>query len=147
MATRLTTDVWDCVGAISGQLRSRFAARAEPDLGFVALATLRHLERRGPRSITELARSERVSTQAISLRVAPLLEAGLVVRSPDPSDGRRALVDVTGRGRAAVRRAQAQAKAALADAVDALTDDERAALVAALPALRRIGSHLDQEDP
>ena len=81
---------------------SGFAAEPSPGIGFVALATLRHLDRHRARTVTELAHADQVTTQAISLRIRPLVDAGLVTRSPDPVDARRSVVTATERGRAAV---------------------------------------------
>ena len=145
MTDRLTTDVLEAIGSVSSQLRSRFAPRAEHDVGFVGMATLRHLVRRGPRSVTELARSEGVTTQAISLRLSPLVEAGLAARSRDPQDARRTLVEVTESGRDLVAQSQARVLAALEAAVRALTADERRALAAAVPVLQRMGAELIEE--
>ena len=141
----LSIAVLEAIGAISAQLRSRFAQGGEPGVGFVGLATLRHLVRHGPRSVTELARSEGVTTQAISLRLSPLVGSGLAARSRDPLDARRTLVDVTQAGHDLVTRSQARVVTALEAAIDALTDAERAALATALPALVRIGAELDKD--
>lgn len=142
MPDPLTMDVWEAVGAISAELRSRFAEGAGADLGFVALATLRHLVRHGPCTVTELARRDRVTTQAISLRIAPLVHAGLVHRSSDRADGRRSLLTVTDSGREVVGRAQAHALAALENLIAGLPDAQRSALTAAVPVLRWLGTQL-----
>jgi len=142
----LASHVLAAVGSISAELRSRFASAGEPDLGFVALATLRHLTRHGSRSVSELAKADRVTTQAVSLRVAPLADAGLVTRSTDPADARRTLVEVTHRGRQVVERAQQSAHAALKTVVRNLTRPERTALVSALPVLHRIGTDLNNAE-
>jgi DNA-binding MarR family transcriptional regulator len=147
MAVVLTGELLESVGVISAEMRSRFATGGDTDIGFVAMATLRHLVRHGPRSITALAKSDRVTTQAISIRLAPLLEAGLVVRMADPTDGRRASVEVTKRGREAVTRAQERARNALESAVGDLTPAEKDALAEALPVLQRLGAHLSRENP
>ncbi|MBX6722281.1 MAG: MarR family transcriptional regulator [Dactylosporangium sp.] len=140
-------DVGEAVGAISAQLRLRFAEGAGADIGFVALATLRHLVRHGPCSVTELAGRDRVTTQAISLRVAPLVRAGLIHRLSDPADGRRSLLEATDRGRKVVRTAQAHALAALDDLVAGLPEAERSALTAALPVLHKLGTELAKGKP
>ncbi len=144
MEDDLAPQVLAVAGLISAELRLRFAAADDPELGFVALATLRHLTRHGSRSVSELAKADRVTTQAISLRIAPLAAAGLVTRRTDPADARRTLVDVTDRGRQTVERAQQSAHAALEAAVKNLTRPERAALVSALPVLHQIGINLTQ---
>jgi len=141
----LAGSVHDAVGAISTQLRLRFAASGSSDIGFVALATLRHLIRHGPRTISQLAEADRVTTQAISLRVRPLVDAGLVTRAVDSGDGRRTVVAATARGRRAVAAAQADTRRALDNAIGRLPPADRAALSAALAPLIQIAKHLEDE--
>jgi DNA-binding MarR family transcriptional regulator len=143
----MDTELWEVLGAISGRLRTRYAQGGTPDLGFIALATLRHLARHGPCSVSDLAEAERVTSQAISLRIAPLLRSGMVARSPDPADGRRAVITITESGSAVVAAAAAHAQEALSGALRDLDRSERAALAAALPALTRIAAHLEKETP
>ena len=147
MPDQLTVDVWEAVGAVSAQLRLRFADGGGADLGFVALATLRHLVRHGQSGVTDLACRERVTTQAISLRVAPLIAAGLVHRSVDPADGRRSLLEVTPAGRKIVHSAERGALGALGNLIANLSGAERAALTTALPVLHRLGADLAREKP
>jgi len=144
-AESLSAEVLAVIGVISEQLRTRFAKGGDPELGFVALATLRHLVRHGQRSVSDLARGEGVTTQAISLRMSPLLKAGLVAQSKDPHDRRRTLVEATERGREAVIRSQERVLTALENGIGALTTRERAALIQALPALERLAATLHEE--
>ncbi len=122
----LAQDLHGALGTISGRLRLRFAAEGSPGIGFVALATLRHLDRHGARTVTELAHADQVTTQAISLRIRPLVDAGLVTRSPDPADARRSVVTATESGRAAVATAESRAREALQAAVERLSAADRA---------------------
>lgn len=135
----------EVVGAISAQLRLRFAAAASPEIGFVALATLRHLIRHGPKSVSDLAHADRVTTQAISLRIRPLIDAGLLTRSTDTADARRTIVTVTAQGQAAVAAAETAARDALNDALGRLPASDRDALSAAVPALQQIATILSEE--
>jgi DNA-binding MarR family transcriptional regulator len=66
-------------------------------------STLSRLERGGPASASDLARAEQVTPQAVGPMVAGLEERGLVMRSPDPKDGRRVLLSVTEPGLEALR--------------------------------------------
>src|ERR1044072_8308935 len=61
-------------------------------------AVLGRLDREGPQSVSDLAAAERVRPQSMAQTVADLESAGLVDRSPDPDDGRRALVSLTAAG-------------------------------------------------
>jgi DNA-binding MarR family transcriptional regulator len=72
--------------------------RQSPGTGALTLpeqSTLSRLERGGPASASDLARAEQVTPQAVGPLVAALEERGLVMRSPDPKDGRRVLLSVT----------------------------------------------------
>lgn len=143
----LPLEVHDAVAAVSAQLRLSYLESAEPGLGFVAMATLRHLIRKGPRTVSELAQLEQVTTQAISLRIRPLVEAGLLMREPDPRDARRALVQATPAGRRTVRRAEAGARRALWVAIDQFGQTDRDALSSAVPLLRQIAQSLSMDTP
>ena len=66
-------------------------------------STLSRLERGGPASASDLARAEQVTPQAVGPLVAGLEERGLVMRCPDPKDGRRVLLSVTESGLEALR--------------------------------------------
>ena len=63
-----------------------------------AIAVLRSV------SPTELATRLRIPPTSISRYVAHLVNVGLAVRSPNPSDSRSYLLELTPRGRAVVRR-------------------------------------------
>ena len=105
---------------------------------------LAHLERNAPMAATELAGLERISHQAVANAVRELQDLGLVSRSPDPEDGRRMLVSLTGSGRERLRTERMAGQEWLAGAVSDLLDPaERATLAAAIPLLRRLdaGAH------
>jgi DNA-binding MarR family transcriptional regulator len=76
-----------------------------------ALATV---ERHGPLTPSELAAIERIKRPTATRILRGLLEAGLVDRSPDPADGRSALVSVNAAGRERLRRLRGRKNAYLA---------------------------------
>lgn len=92
----------------------------------------------GPMRLRDLALKEGAAPPTLTRMIGTLEEAGYVVRRPDPADRRAVRVSLTDRG----RRVVAEALAARADAVRvrlrALPDDDLAALVAAMPALRAL---------
>ena len=53
------------------------------------------LEKNGSATVSSLARVEGMRPQSMSAVVAPLQESGLVVGTPDPSDGRQTLMSLT----------------------------------------------------
>jgi DNA-binding MarR family transcriptional regulator len=80
-----------------GQLLRRL--RAEHRFPIHHGAVLGRLDREGPRSISELAKAEKVRPQSMAQTVGELEAEGLVGRTPDPDDGRRTIVGLTPAGR------------------------------------------------
>lgn len=100
-----------------------------------------HLEQHGTCSAADLAAAVRVSHQAVAAALRDMEDMDLVSRGPDPTDGRRVLVSMTPAGRAALAAERTAGQEWLARAVsEELDDDERAALAAALPLLRRLAA-------
>jgi DNA-binding MarR family transcriptional regulator len=64
--------------------------------------------------------------------------AGQAERIPDPSDGRATLVRITEVGRKVLAARQADRTAALVAELERLDETDRAALIAALPAVQRL---------
>jgi len=79
-----------------------------------ALAALATVERHGPLMPSELAEIERIKRPTATRTLRGLEEAGLVERTPDPDDGRSALVSVTAAGRERLRRLRGRKNAFLA---------------------------------
>ncbi len=142
MTDDLTTALRGSVGALSSQLRLLFATPDACGQGFVALATLRHLRRHGARTVTSLAEGDRVTTQAISARLKPLEEAGLVIRERDRDDARHIVVTPTAAGIAVLDAAERRADDALRSAVSKLSDGQRETLTHAVPILAALAADL-----
>ncbi|RCG27243.1 MarR family transcriptional regulator [Sphaerisporangium album] len=126
---------------------TRFLVRLGPrgDLSLTAVGTLGTLERSGPCRLTELAAHEGVTQPAMTQLVSRLQESGLVTRTSDPDDKRVVQVRITDAGRAALAGRRETRAAMLAELLDQLSEDERASLVAAVPAIDRL-THLAPED-
>jgi DNA-binding MarR family transcriptional regulator len=107
-------------------------------LSFTTLSVLHTLTRRGSKRLGELTASEQVTQPAITQIVNGLERDGLVERRPDPSDRRAVLVQVTPRGAAIMNGRRADRITNLAELTRRLTSTQRAAIVAALPALARL---------
>jgi DNA-binding MarR family transcriptional regulator len=107
-------------------------------LSLTASSTLASLDRDGPARVTELAAQQGVTQPAMTQLVTRLQETGLAARVPDPGDGRVVRVHITENGRAALARRRAARIDRLGVLADRLSTEERAALFAALPAIRTL---------
>ncbi len=126
----------DGVAAAFERLIGLFRSLTPPgELSLTAAATLATLDRMGPCRLTWLATREGVTQPAMTQLIARLQEAGLVGRAADPADGRVVQVRVTAEGKAVLARRRAARAGRLAGLLDRLTQDERDALAAALPAM------------
>jgi len=92
----------------------------------------------GPMRVTDLARAEHVKPPTMTRIVAALVEAGLVVREPDPADGRVAWVRVTPEGRRLLERSRRRKEAYLAKALRSLEPEDLRTLEAAAEILERL---------
>ncbi|MDX6641011.1 MAG: hypothetical protein QOF12_2022 [Solirubrobacteraceae bacterium] len=129
----LASDLREVLGGLVRRLRTqhRFSLSQGAVLG--------RLDREGPRSVSELATAERMRPQSMAQAVGDLEGAGLVARRADPADGRRALVELTDDGRAALAADRRQRVGWLAEAIAReLTPAERATLAEAVGLLRRL---------
>src|ERR1700722_18036634 len=107
--------------------------RSQNGLPLMQGAVLGRLDRCGPNSVSELAAAERGRPQSMAQTGNELEGDGLVARRPDPGDGRRALVDLTDEGRAALNADRRRRDGWLAQALqDDLTPDEQAVLTQAV---------------
>lgn len=112
--------------------------RSVADLSDSHLGVLFQLEANGDRSPGELAERERVTPPSMNRTLNGLETAGLVARHPADDDARRVRVTLTPAGLALIAETRALRSAWFAEQLAALDPDERRALRAALPVLRRI---------
>ena len=122
---------------VLGQILRRL--RAEHQFPISQGTVLARLEREGPATTSALAAAERVRPQSMAQTIAELGAAGLVARSPDPTDGRQILIELTERGRTTLAEERARREGWLASAIESeLTAEEQETLLRALPILRRL---------
>ncbi len=107
-------------------------------LGAPRLSALSVIVGAGPITLGALAAAEQVRAPTITRLVQALEADDLVVRAPDPSDGRVTRVTATPKGRRLLAAGRARRVAALERRVADLTDDERAALAHAAEILERL---------
>jgi DNA-binding MarR family transcriptional regulator len=98
---------------------------------------LAHLSE-GPLTLSVLAKRRRVSLQSMSELAQTLVERGWIARTPDPTDRRQHLLQLTESGLAHYQRTQEMTIRQLAPLLAQLSADELAAVRMALPALRRV---------
>ena len=101
------------------------------------VALLAQIKRNPGITASELADRERMSAPGMSGHVGRLETAGLIERER-ASDRRRIGLTVTAEGAKILANVRKRRTAWLAEHLDGLTDDERDAIVAALPALERL---------
>ncbi|TML98010.1 MAG: MarR family transcriptional regulator [Actinobacteria bacterium] len=122
---------------VLGQLVRRL--RAQHRFPLMHGAVLGRLDRGGARSVSELAVAERVRPQSMAQTVSELEADGLLTRRPDPDDGRRALVELTDRGRTTLYADRRQRDDWLAQAIELdLSHSEQEVLRAAVELLGRL---------
>jgi DNA-binding MarR family transcriptional regulator len=130
---------------LAGQLRltivrtaRRLRQEAGGELSPSLTAALSTVERHGPMTPSELAARERIQRPTATRVLARLADEGLVERTPDPQDGRSALVSATPAARALLAELRTRKTAFLAERLERLDAEDRAALERAAGILERM---------
>jgi DNA-binding MarR family transcriptional regulator len=135
-AVRAARDVQVLFSRLRRRLRELYDTR---ELTPSQIAVLSRLGKGGPASTSDLASAERVRPQSMAATVAALDERGLIQRHPDPGDGRRLLVSLTGAGREFFDDKQRAGEEWLARALqDRCTEAERRTVIEAMALLERL---------
>ena len=92
--------------------------------------------------ISTLAAAEGLNPTMLSRAISQLSEDGLIARVSDDGDRRSAWVQSTAAGRRVAERMRRERTDALNRALDELTAADRRVIERALPALERLGEHL-----
>jgi DNA-binding MarR family transcriptional regulator len=121
------TPVAEELRVVVAQLVRRFRQdRQIPQPQFNVLSALM---RRGASTTSQLAALEGVRPQSMAHTVTQLLDAGLVERNADPSDGRQMLIEISAAGRSSMVDFRRTADAWVDDAIASrLTEEERRTL-------------------
>jgi DNA-binding MarR family transcriptional regulator len=128
------------IGLFIRQLRQM---QAEGDLSLPEASALKRLDRSGPTSVTELAKSEQISVQSMGTTLAALEARGLVARHPHPSDGRRSVLSITRAGTRALGDKHNARAEQLAKALSAgFSPHELRQLMVASPLIERLAQSL-----
>jgi DNA-binding MarR family transcriptional regulator len=112
-----------------GRAESRAAVLGDAgrDLSPIDEHLVRTILANGPVRITDLAVWQGVDKSTITPQVRRLEQRGLVKRSPDPGDGRAALLTVTAKGRRTCERMDATAVAFISEALREWPEKDREA--------------------
>jgi len=124
---------------VLGQLTRRL--RAEHRFSLAHGAVLGRLDREGAQSTSDLAASERLRPQSMAQTVSELEAEGMISRRPDPADARRALLELTEKGRATLEADRKQREGWLAQTIaHGFSEQEQRTLADAVPLLTRLAS-------
>jgi DNA-binding MarR family transcriptional regulator len=107
-------------------------------IGASGVSALARIVREGPLRLGDLATRERIAPATLSRVVTGLVEHGYVVRSTDPDDARAGLLTATDAGAALVSGLRSERAEQLTARLARLAPEDRAALLAAGPALARL---------
>jgi DNA-binding MarR family transcriptional regulator len=124
-------------------LRRMRQVRPVGELSLPETSALARLDRSGPATSSALAKEEQISPQSMGATLAALEARGLVARQPDPDDGRRAVLTLTGAGQQVLRDKRSARVAQLAAALSsAFSPAELIQLKAAAPLLERLAQSI-----
>jgi DNA-binding MarR family transcriptional regulator len=113
--------------------------RSDSGLSLTNLSILGRLDQEGPATASALADAERIQPQSVTRVVADLERRGLIDRSPDPTDRRRVLLQLSDHGQALLAEDRRRRDEWLAVAMAAtLTPAEQEFLLVAAQLLDRL---------
>jgi DNA-binding MarR family transcriptional regulator len=120
------------------RLTRRLRQRTPQSLSSSQVSTLASVEELEPVRLSDLALVEGVSLPTQSRVVASLEQHRLLVRKPDPADGRAAQLHITGAGRERLEQLRTERSAFLVERLSTLSGSQRVALAGALDALEAL---------
>jgi DNA-binding MarR family transcriptional regulator len=141
-ATRLADELGAALVELSMLLRR---AILPPQISLTQAWTLLILDKSGPQRITSLAEAASVTQPTMSGCIIGMERLGWVRRDTGGSDRRVVTVCLTEDGEKVMHELEAARTHTLVADLDCLPIQDRAALAAALPALRRIIAQEEQE--
>ncbi|WP_345761235.1 MarR family transcriptional regulator [Diaminobutyricibacter sp. McL0608] len=127
----------DAVGAAlaAANVMMRVAARSVVEVEDVVttpqLRILMLISASGPQSISSVATELNVHPSNATRPCEKLVQSGLIMRSPDPTDRRFVQLELTERGTALVDHVLSERRAAMADVFARMSADEQADVAAA----------------
>lgn len=126
--------------ALRSSIRTDYAWETLP---MAQVELLQVLDERSPARITDLAARQRLANSTVSGLVGQMITSGLVTRDVDPANRRASVVALTDAGRDQLTAWAGAHERRLDAALGALDEEDRAAVLGAVPALFRLAEHLD----
>ncbi|CDR02388.1 MarR family winged helix-turn-helix transcriptional regulator [Streptomyces iranensis] len=147
MATEEFPDSFaDVLGGVQRLIRRRLrAGMTEPRLRGAQVELLRLVMARPGIRVSAAAKELYLAGNSVSTLVNQLVKAGYLHRETDPADRRSAQLTATPAAEARLREWQARRGALVREQVAKLSESDRAALAAAVPALRKLAENLHEE--
>jgi DNA-binding MarR family transcriptional regulator len=96
------------------------------------------IEDQGPTRISDLAALDHCAQPTMTTQVRRLEDAGMVSRTTDPGDARAVLIEITKAGAETLRQVRADRADVIGPYLDALGDDDRQTLSAAVRVMYRL---------
>ncbi|WP_413105102.1 MarR family winged helix-turn-helix transcriptional regulator [Streptomyces sp. Inha503] len=136
----------DVLGGVQRLIRRRLRAEmTEPRLRGAQVELLRLVMAHPGIRVSAAAKELYLAGNSVSTLVNQLVKAGYLHRETDPGDRRSARLTTTPAAEARLREWQARRGALVREQVAKLSESERAALAAAVPALRKLAENLHEE--
>jgi DNA-binding MarR family transcriptional regulator len=128
------------VRAMVSRLRRRLLAVTDAgDITPAQASVLTRLGRGDASTASALATAEHVRPQSMAVTLATLEQSGLITRTPDPSDGRRQIVELTAGGHERLEGVREAREEWLATSFqNAFSEDERQVIIASMALLERL---------
>ncbi|WP_066943775.1 MarR family winged helix-turn-helix transcriptional regulator [Microtetraspora fusca] len=142
----LSVSLADVLSGIQRLVRRRLrSGLAAPPLRGAQVELLRLATDNPGIGVSAAARELCLAANSVSTLVNQLIAAGLLLRETDPADRRSARLSATPEAETRLRAWRDRRAALLQEHVVRLGEGDRAALAAALPALRRLAESLHEE--
>jgi DNA-binding MarR family transcriptional regulator len=146
MQTSTETDQVEVARALERVIAWLRQSREPAGLSASGLSALSRLDALGSLRITELAELEQLTQPGMTTLINRLETAGLATREADPADRRAVRVTITPTGVDRVIQNRDARAARLLTRIGQLSDEQQAALSAALPALRAFATDEPTKD-
>jgi DNA-binding MarR family transcriptional regulator len=139
-ATGLPADLARDLRIVFSAIKRRLREQMTPgDLTVSQIAVLSRLDRKGPTTVSVLAREAGVRPQSMGATIAALETAGLVRGTPDPADGRQTLLTITQACRDWIQASRVAREDWLTAGIEAkLNTTEQSELARAIALLKRL---------